>query len=42
MIQQELGYEKLLNCVLRPEEVQKGFDVPADALKVLFDFSREV
>ena len=42
LIQQKLGYEKLLNCVLRPEEVQKGFDVPADALKVLFDFSREV
>lgn len=40
LIQQNLGYEKLLNCILSPEDVQKGFDVPPGALKVLFDFSK--
>jgi 2-desacetyl-2-hydroxyethyl bacteriochlorophyllide A dehydrogenase len=39
LVQQELGYERLLNCVLSPEDVQQGFDIPTGALKVLFDFS---
>ena len=38
LVGKNLGYEKLLGCVLPPEEVQKGFDGPAGALKVLFDF----
>lgn len=41
LIQRGLGYERLLNCVLSPEEARQGFDGPADALKVLFDFSKE-
>ncbi|MDL2220544.1 alcohol dehydrogenase catalytic domain-containing protein [Eubacteriales bacterium OttesenSCG-928-N14] len=42
LIADDPRYGKLLNCILQPQQVQQGFDVPNGAYKVLFTFEGEV
>lgn len=37
---QDLGFDKLLNCILPMEEAKKGFSSPAGAIKVMFEISK--
>ena len=38
LISRGLGYERLLNCILSPDDAEKGFKPNPEAYKVIYDF----